>query len=159
MHQSVIIISNSEPECSGTDVRLVDSATLYDGIVQICHNGFWGSICGYGWDDIDASIACRQLGLSPAGSTAIPIARSFQCFNVISGAVGGVDLSFSSNAPIVLDVVTCNGSEKHLIDCGHIGLGVHYCSSFDGEAFVLCTGIKCMMIFNSNVIFNLPHHL
>ena len=63
---------------------------------------------------------------------------------MISDAIGDVDLSFSSNAPIVLDAVNCNGSEEHLIDCGH-GLGVHYCSSFDGEALVLCTGITAEM--------------
>ena len=58
--------------------------------------------------------------------------------------VGDVDLSFSSNAPIVLDFVSCNGSEEHLIDCGHAGIGVHFCTPFDGEATVLCTGIKCL---------------
>ena len=59
--------SNSEPECSGTDVRLVDGATQYDGTVQICHNGIWGSVCGFLWGDIDARVACRQLGFSPVG--------------------------------------------------------------------------------------------
>ena len=54
-----------------------------------------------------------------------------------------MDLSFSSNAPILLDAVTCSGSEEHLIDCAHAGIGVHYCTPFDGEATVVCiTGIK-----------------
>ena len=70
---------------------------------------------------------------------------------MISDAIGGVDLSFSSNDPIVLDAVTCSGSEEQLIDCGHAGLGVHYCYPSDGEAFVLCKGIWHMMVINSNI--------
>ena len=65
-------------------------------------------------------------------------------FNVFTGAVGDVDLSFSSSAFIVLDVVTCSGSEEHLIDCGH---GVHSCRLIDGEATVLCRGKKYLMFF------------
>ena len=63
------INSNSEPECSGTDIRLVNGNTQYSGTVQICHDGFWSIICGYGWDDINARVACRQLGVSPLGMT------------------------------------------------------------------------------------------
>ena len=66
-------------------------------------------------------------------------------FNAFTGAVGDVDLSFSSSAPIVLDVVTCSGSEEHLIDCGHAGIGVHSCHFIDGEATVLCRGKKYLM--------------
>ena len=38
-----------------------------DGIVQLCHDKDWGTVCGNGWDDSDASVVCRQLGFSPRG--------------------------------------------------------------------------------------------
>ena len=133
---------------------------MYDGVVQICHNGYWGSVCGYRWDNIDASVACRQLGFSPIGKyAAILTARSFWFSHVISGAIGGTGRSSSSNAPIVLDEVSCSGSEAHLTDCGHAGLGVHHCSSSIGEAFVLCTGIWHMMMISSIIVTYIPHHL
>lgn len=139
------LMSNTEPECTGTDIRLINGNVQYSGTVQICHNGFWSIICGYGWDDTDASVACRQLGISPLGITLhirVSGVKPAAFLHAISVAVGDVDFSFSSNAPILLDLVACSGSEEHLTDCGHAGLGVHYCTAFDGEATVLCiTGI------------------
>ena len=32
------------------------------GRVQICINGFWGSVCGEEWDIRDAKVVCHQLG-------------------------------------------------------------------------------------------------
>ena len=40
------------------------------GIVQICHNGVWGTICGASdtipWSEKNAQVVCRQLGYSGA---------------------------------------------------------------------------------------------
>ena len=30
--------------------------------MEICLNGVWGSVCDDGWDAIDASVVCQQLG-------------------------------------------------------------------------------------------------
>ena len=40
-----------------------------DGIVQLCHDEDWGTVCANGWDDSDASVVCRQLGFSPRGDS------------------------------------------------------------------------------------------
>ena len=37
------------------------------GWVEVCLNGMWGTIGRENWDDIEASIACEQLGYSPYG--------------------------------------------------------------------------------------------
>ena len=48
--------------CLNGEVRLVNGTTPYEGRVEICYNGIWGSVCDSGWNDHDAAIVCLQLG-------------------------------------------------------------------------------------------------
>ena len=58
----VIITVISEPECNETDIRLMDGAAANEGRVEICHSGFWRSICDNDWSVADSLAVCRQLG-------------------------------------------------------------------------------------------------
>ena len=41
--------------------------TEYDGMVEVCYGGVWGSICPSSWDSNDAKVVCRQLGYITIG--------------------------------------------------------------------------------------------
>ena len=86
------------------------------------YNGEWGTVCDDEWDDTDAGVVCRQLGLGSSG-TAIRSAG----FGQGSGS-------------ILLDSVSCSGSESILASCGHLGVNITSYCSHAKDAGVRCSG-------------------
>ena len=50
--------------CTEGDVRLKDGFREYEGRLEICYNGEWGTVCDDHMDDSVAEVVCRQLGFS-----------------------------------------------------------------------------------------------
>ncbi len=53
--------------CTTGEIRLVGGVNFTEGRVEICLSDEWGTVCDQMWDDVDASIVCRQLHLASAG--------------------------------------------------------------------------------------------
>ena len=85
-------------------------------------------MCVKGWDNIDSSVVCRQLGLPYSNA------------QLVAGRVFG-----QSTGPIWLDEVECTGQENSLDECSHDGWGIinnsAYCNH-DLDVGVVCTSGK-----------------
>ncbi|NWS68999.1 NETR protein, partial [Crotophaga sulcirostris] len=91
----------------------------FEGRVEVYHDGKWGTICDDQWDDRDAEVVCRQLGLSGK-----PKALSWAHYGQGSG-------------PILLDEVECSGNELSLDQCKKSDWGQQNCDHIE-DAGVSC---------------------
>ena len=111
--------------CSGfleVKIRLVNSTTSKNntGRIEVYHASFgWGTVCDYGWDDVESDVVCRQLGFTGANVTR---ARAY---------------CGQGSGPILLDNVRCTGSESYIWDCIHLGWNKHYCGHHED------VGVEC----------------
>ncbi len=88
--------------CTDGEIRLVGGANVTLGILQVCMNNAWGSVCNNRFGIKDVNVVCRELGFNATGGKRF-INSAGSMFNISSG-------------PIFLDRVTCNDN-KRLIDC------------------------------------------
>lgn len=119
-----VICPSLEPlNCTTGDVRLVGGTTVYEGRVEVCFHGRWGTVCDDLWDGYDATVVCRQLNVVGEGSAI-----------AISNALFGSGTGFIS-----LDNVECTGNETVLLECRGQEHGQHNCFvSEDAGVFCPC---------------------
>ena len=133
--------------CNESDVRLMDGPSKASGRIELCHNGTWGTICSDFWDNIDASILCKQLGYSPYGNCLVLIVTYMNvnqnCHNIIFFLPGAIVLPtyyFERVWPHHIVDLNCSGHENNLWNCSHNALINTYACSSDHDASVSCQG-------------------
>ena len=95
------------------------NATL--GVVQVCMNNAWGSVCNNRFGTNDAVVVCKQLGFPTTGAVAF---RDTSMFGSTSG-------------PVFLDQLDCQGTETSVIECSNI-IGLSECDSTE------IAGVQCI---------------
>ncbi|KAJ8300514.1 hypothetical protein KUTeg_022033 [Tegillarca granosa] len=110
------------PATANVPIRLRGGTSNYAGRVEVFYNNTWGTICDDAFGSPEAQVVCRQLGFGTTGA----LAKGSSYFGAGTG-------------PILLDDLTCSGSEKSLALCGHRGWGKNNCDHTE-DASVICTG-------------------
>jgi hypothetical protein len=103
------------------DLRLVGGPDVWEGRLEVYHDGRWGTVCDDSFGSPDGQVACRQLG-----------ALGFQSLTDGSGYDGSAE-----SQTIWLDDLNCSGDESRLVSCSHAGLGNENCSHSED------VGLRC----------------
>ena len=102
------------------------------GVVELCVNSDFGSLCDSGWDDQDTSVVCRQLGFSPHGA----IHLNGHLFNGLA------------SSSVRNDSYVCVGTESELRSCAYQPAAT--CGGLKGAA-VVCQGKRVLYLYACSV--------
>ncbi|XP_072018673.1 neurotrypsin-like [Amphiura filiformis] len=98
------------------DFKLLYGADSSEGILHVVYKNEIGTVCDDHFDDVDAGVACRNLGYA-----------------------GGImsflsDYGYAGKGRIWLDDIFCEGDESSIADCRHNPWGVSGCTHHEDVA-------------------------
>ncbi|CAI8021725.1 Fibrillin-2 [Geodia barretti] len=118
--------------CTCTDGRVrLENGSSREGRVEVCFNGRYDTVCDDFWDELEASIICRQLNFTVNETNAVPV----------RGGVYG-----EGEGQVLLDDLLCQGDEENLMDCSQYSGGTHSCDHSQDA------GIRCEAACTENSV-------
>ncbi|KAK6180370.1 hypothetical protein SNE40_012539 [Patella caerulea] len=81
---------------TGLGVRLASDGLSGDhhGIIEVRRNGVWGRVCMQGWEDVDANLACKDIGFK-GGVSYLHIVKNTKAILIRNVSCTEQDNSFS----------------------------------------------------------------
>ena len=64
MHGLFVSLTLIVAGCEENAIRLMEVQNKFKGLVEVCQDGKWKTVCNQGWDDREARVVCRQLGFA-----------------------------------------------------------------------------------------------
>ena len=112
--------------------------TENEGRVEICLNNAWGTVCNYLFDNLEADVVCRQLGIAEGGKTnmCLFLTLVFKLFPMHVAHKNSMVYGAGSG-PIFLDGLDCKGEETTLLECNPQPNRVFICTH-DHDVGVFC---------------------
>ena len=139
--------------CYEGDVRLVGGSNPAEGIVEVCQDNRFGTICDEDWDELDALVPCRRAFLF--GKLSLNSAEVLYCqfgfhwyFRTVfsmelmmeffsGGEVADRGLFGLGSGDILATEVACNGSEYSLHHCPN-STNIPDSCNHENDAAVIC---------------------
>lgn len=101
-------------------MRLVGGAEDWEGWLEMCFNGRWGTIGSNGWSENNTKVVCDTLGFEISGKHIIQIVNSTQqtiiCFTDHETTL---PIPQSLSKPVFRSNVTCHAGVLTILDCGY----------------------------------------
>ena len=101
-------------------LRLSGGLDFLEGLLEVKHEGVWGTVCDDGWDNSEARVVCRELHLG----------------DVQRSSLGHIK---KGSGKLWLDDVFCSGNEKSLLHCRRRPWGTSNCNHNE-DVTLRCTG-------------------
>ena len=88
--------------------------------MEVCHDSSYETVCDDGWDELDARVACNQLGFADQGKnnnfSKIVLSLPFPSLLLEATPTGSAHFG-QGEGEIYEKVFLCEGSESRLLDC------------------------------------------
>ena len=121
------------------DLRLVGGGSAREGRLEIfaADGATWQRVCDDGWDDTDAQVACRQLGMGGGKAYKGPGSAEAVVVHAFDGAPAAAAWPHAAE---------CGGDEEALRTCVNASAAAVTCSNSEHAGLACSSGIVLLVV-------------